>query len=107
MICVSLFRYPRMSQSGADSSRRDIRAQTAARRDEDCAAQAARACQDPNMLMVLEATGTDAVSYALDVSAPEPFLSLVTLFFPARVGGSPQAFSWVQDSASQLILRVH
>ena len=107
MICVPLFRYPRMSQSGADSSRRDIRAQTAARRDEDCAAQAARACQDPNMLMVLEATGTDAVSYALDVSAPEPFLSLVTLFFPARVGGSPQAFSWVQDSASQLILRVH
>ena len=81
----NLFRSQRMSRNSTDFNRRDVRAQSAARRDEDTAAQATSACQDPNMLMVLEATGTDAVSYALDVSSLDSSLSLLSSSYYSTV----------------------
>ena len=46
----------------------ELKAEATVRREEEAAAQAIRTCQDPNLLMFLEAVGTDAVEFALDVS---------------------------------------
>ena len=75
-----------MSERGQGSRRKDVpatgvamsasgpKAAATALREEETASQAVRTCQNANLLMFLEGTGTDAVSYALDVSTLLPLL---------------------------------
>ena len=53
-----------------------MRHEATAHRDEEAAAQAVRICQDAEMMMYLEALGSDVVQFALDVG----FLKMCPLY---------------------------